>query len=627
MSLYSNLLTVLTPYANKIKQNEIDIRTAMSLSGGAPIVVGSMSAMTDTDQIYVLSTDSKWYYYNLTSSAWVAGGVYGGVSTDRTLTQSGMSADAGVVGNKIDDLSAIMDRWNLFDVSITTDGLRLKTDGVTLADETCFVTDYIPVVVGITYEKNSPIINAYHRMSTYDASNNFVRTIGDSNSVTIESGESYIRFCGLLTEKSTTAFYVSAESSAVDSIARTDIDCITKEYSFDENKIVFPAPDGRYSDSSLGNYVSATKNKNVISLNATYQSDSHKLTLTGSKLLDTTKSSANLAYDSFPNAYVDEIPSFKLGHLYKIKLDVIEGTYTLDNPNMNYAYLIMKDKNGVLPNGLTYPNGSVFYASTLPQAVLLGIRKATYACKIAVNIIDITDEIISNVTMCNNLFQIFDKITSIGDSLMCGYTSATSTLVPSVTAKERGANWISYFGSDIGRDITNLAVGGSSWKDWRNGTGNTDISATNIDTNAYLVALGVNDSRQGLAVGTSADIAEDKANNADSVYGNMDYVLRTLHGYNPNAHIFLFTIPHSETNKADINAAIRYISEIYDYVECVDLDSIYKNDFTYGEINLTLYGTHYNPLGYRIVANYIKHALESYMISHYEKFRRVPYEF
>ena len=99
MSLYNDLNSVLTPYANKIKQNEIDIRTAMSLSGGAPIVVGSTSAMTDTDQIYVLSTDGNWYYHN--GTAWTVGGEYGAVATDTTLTQSGAPADAKAAGDRI----------------------------------------------------------------------------------------------------------------------------------------------------------------------------------------------------------------------------------------------------------------------------------------------------------------------------------------------------------------------------------------------------------------------------------------------------------------------------------------------------------------------------------------------
>ena len=67
------------------------------VASGAPIVVSSASAMTDTDQIYVLSTDGYWYYHN--GTAWVAGGEYGALSTDTTLTQSGVPADAKTVGD------------------------------------------------------------------------------------------------------------------------------------------------------------------------------------------------------------------------------------------------------------------------------------------------------------------------------------------------------------------------------------------------------------------------------------------------------------------------------------------------------------------------------------------------
>jgi len=72
------------------------------VASGAPIVVASASAMTDTEQIYVLSTDGNWYYHN--GTAWVAGGTYGAVATDSTLTQSGIPADAEVVGDKITKL-------------------------------------------------------------------------------------------------------------------------------------------------------------------------------------------------------------------------------------------------------------------------------------------------------------------------------------------------------------------------------------------------------------------------------------------------------------------------------------------------------------------------------------------
>ena len=72
------------------------------VASGAPIVVASTSEMTDTDQIYVLKTDGKWYYHD--GSAWTAGGEYGAVSTDTTLTQSGIPADAKTVGDGIANL-------------------------------------------------------------------------------------------------------------------------------------------------------------------------------------------------------------------------------------------------------------------------------------------------------------------------------------------------------------------------------------------------------------------------------------------------------------------------------------------------------------------------------------------
>jgi len=77
------------------------------VASGAPIVVSSMSAMTDTDKIYVLSTDGNWYYHN--GSAWVAGGEYGAVATDTTLTQAGMAADAEAVGNAIHSVNNVLD--------------------------------------------------------------------------------------------------------------------------------------------------------------------------------------------------------------------------------------------------------------------------------------------------------------------------------------------------------------------------------------------------------------------------------------------------------------------------------------------------------------------------------------
>ena len=71
------------------------------IAGGTPTVVDAKADMTEHDKIYILSSDSKWYYYSTTASDWLAGGTYGGVPTDTTLSISGSAADAKAVGDAL----------------------------------------------------------------------------------------------------------------------------------------------------------------------------------------------------------------------------------------------------------------------------------------------------------------------------------------------------------------------------------------------------------------------------------------------------------------------------------------------------------------------------------------------
>lgn len=92
----------------KIKQNDGTYKSyslgvpIQDMINYAPVVVSNASEMTDTDKIYVLSTDGMWYYHNGTT--WTAGGTYGAASTDTTLTQPGMPADAEAAGEAIEKL-------------------------------------------------------------------------------------------------------------------------------------------------------------------------------------------------------------------------------------------------------------------------------------------------------------------------------------------------------------------------------------------------------------------------------------------------------------------------------------------------------------------------------------------
>lgn len=56
-------------------QNEIN-----GLASGSPLVASSISEMTDTDHIYVNTTDGNWYYYN--GNSWSIGGIYQAIGVD-----------------------------------------------------------------------------------------------------------------------------------------------------------------------------------------------------------------------------------------------------------------------------------------------------------------------------------------------------------------------------------------------------------------------------------------------------------------------------------------------------------------------------------------------------------------
>lgn len=80
-----------------------------SMAGGAPVVVSDADEMVDVGQIYVLTTDGYWYYYDGTD--WAAGGTYGATATDRTLSEDGIPADAKAAGDRLgvveDDIEQI----------------------------------------------------------------------------------------------------------------------------------------------------------------------------------------------------------------------------------------------------------------------------------------------------------------------------------------------------------------------------------------------------------------------------------------------------------------------------------------------------------------------------------------
>ena len=127
---------------------------------------------------------------------------YGESVTTYEAWQAGVVADGTtetveVAGNNLLDTTSIITGYRLSNLLNNTYGIPDFA-----LDESYYVSNLIPVEVGKTYIKNSPLADAYHRFKIYNANKTSVR-IDSSNTITIQSGEAYIAFCGLQTELAT----------------------------------------------------------------------------------------------------------------------------------------------------------------------------------------------------------------------------------------------------------------------------------------------------------------------------------------------------------------------------------------------------------------------------------------
>lgn len=293
----------------------------------------------------------------------------------------------------------------------------------------------------------------------------------------------------------------------------------------------------------------------------------------------------------------------------------------------------------VMTRRTLYSSGSVIIPkNTLFRIVILGVGVTSISDVDAFKKrVMIANPLAERVSVCESqlvnvltydFLRCFHKLTGVGDSLMAGFTSIGADTVNSATAKAAGNNWFDYLCTRLNRTGTNLAIGSSTIHNWRYADRagiETDISNANIPTDCYMVGLGVNDMGQSLPIGSSADIDTSNIDNcADTVYGNLYYILSKLKSYNPYAKIFVFTIPKYGTdNVTPINTAISAVCAMLSNVYCIQLPTVL---FDVNFLNSNFTNGHYNPIAYNYISQIIESEINNYIFSNYSEFVWIPYE-
>lgn len=183
--------------------DEIDTKVNQATSG-SPLVANSVSGMTDTDRVYVNTTDGYWYYYNGTN--WVQGGIYQSTSDYQTIQDILDTLDeirTKIVSAQLFNYKEIVKNKNLantYNVSTPTD--LMDADGIDVGNIIEFET---PLTTSVTFSTNiegfSKIL-AYKenlkRESSYNNSNVSYDSENNNRQITIVATTNapikYIRF-------------------------------------------------------------------------------------------------------------------------------------------------------------------------------------------------------------------------------------------------------------------------------------------------------------------------------------------------------------------------------------------------------------------------------------------------
>lgn len=113
----------------------------------------------------------------------------------------------GIVDARIDSNEIVTD-----DVTL---GKRLADNGSLSTYADGFTTDYMPVIEGVNYYKNSPDNTIYHRICYYDKYYTIIGSASTDNETTAPEGAVYARICGKTTDLATTVFLAVSAKDAI----------------------------------------------------------------------------------------------------------------------------------------------------------------------------------------------------------------------------------------------------------------------------------------------------------------------------------------------------------------------------------------------------------------------------
>lgn len=571
------------------KFNEQDLRIVDvenlvdSAVSGTPLTASSTSGMTDTDRIYVNTTDGHWYYYN--GSAWVDGGVYqataiGENAVDIENLNANISEQISQIVIDDEDIEEYVNGKyigvgngatqgtsglnNLSSYSVYGPFEFYKGDIVSFTAKGEGSGDTV-TILGLSSGKNSQNNDLFWSI--------LQATSSDETTYTTKlnySGKYYITSKNAVGVKNLKIYRLN--KSFVNDKTEHIKDCINNIIIDQSNTTGFTR--GQYINYSNGNAVNGTVN-----------------TTTGYiEIVGGTKIVLH-----------SDIPSFNTG----TQTPDLSG-YGFYDKNKAFISGIQKP-TGVQKKEMDVPDNAKYIRLTINDCMLINGFELYYInLQGTINYLlekvksaDIGDNIDRTIGLCDN--AVF-----IGDSLTVGqyYISNSSSY--------RNFYNYPYFLKKMMQinNITELASSGATSTSWWNAFAD-DITATN---SIYFVWLGTNDNFTDTV---STDCAgDDYTQYANTETGNMGKILAKIKSLDGNKIILLNCFASSghqeETNDILNQLATRFDVDLVIDIINTDVRNLKYHTAYNGHVNQV----HFNDKGNNFIASVVKKQLNDYLAEH-----------
>lgn len=230
----------------------------------------------------------------------------------------------------------------------------------------------------------------------------------------------------------------------------------------------------------------------------------------------------------------------------------------------------------------------------------------------------------ADATASTNLHKIFRRVCCCGDS----YTSANITK-PDGTVVETNEEFAfpHFLTTSTGNEWINCGQSGANVLTWQTAERGLAKARSEGKVQAYVIGLMLNDSQSGTNRYVSVGVPTDIGTDAQTFYGGMSSIIRSLNAISPEAKIFVLTTPRTDAAIAPYNQAVVDIVAAYKKVypiHCLDLRN-YMHLYNTSVLENDRLNGHYTAVGYEIFAENLAFIMSEYIANNVASFQNVPF--